>query len=115
MAHSQLEPLLVVFMSTPRPWERHGSPASMHTFPLKNRNPLKFHVSLPGKIKRMRLHFNQIGYQIYGKEQSRRVPAVRAKPGNPGYGFRRAKWRDTLQNPEDARHCEQVGPVFPCV
>jgi hypothetical protein len=68
-------------------------------------------IALPfsGKIKRMRLHFNQIGYQIYGKEQSRRVPAVRAKPGNPGYGFRRAKWRDTIQNPEDARHCEQVG------
>lgn len=36
----------------------------------------------------MRLQFNKIGYEIYDKEQSRRVPAVRAKPGNPGYGFR---------------------------
>jgi hypothetical protein len=34
------------------------------------------------------LQFNKIGYEIYDKEQSRRVPAVRAKPGNPGYGFR---------------------------
>jgi hypothetical protein len=68
----------------------------------------------------MRLQFNKIGYEIYEKEQSRRVPAVRAsrhlhcrppadqltgrrrvqvraKPGNPGYGFRRAKWRNTME------------------
>jgi len=54
----------------------------------------------------MRLHFNKIGYQIYGKEQSRRVPSHRAKPGNPGYGFRLARWRDTLDNAEDSSHCE---------
>jgi hypothetical protein len=42
----------------------------------------------PGKGGLMRLQFNKIGYEIYDKEQSRRVPAVRAKPGNPGYGFR---------------------------
>ena len=67
-----------------------------------------------GKNKRMRLHFNQLGYSIYGKEQSRRVPAVRAKPGNPGYGFRKARWRDTLLNEEDRKHCEKVMPFFAC-
>ena len=30
----------------------------------------------------------------------------RAKPGNPGYGFRRARWRDTLENEADRKHCE---------
>ena len=60
------------------------------------------------KNKRLRLHFNKIGYQIYNKEQSRRVPAVRAKPGNPGYGFRRARWRDTSALDEDRKHCEMV-------
>ena len=60
------------------------------------------------KNKRLRLHFNKIGYQIYSKEQSRRVPAVRAKPGNPGYGFRRARWRDTTQLESDRQHCIQV-------
>jgi hypothetical protein len=45
---------------------------------------------------------------MYDKEQSRRVPAVRAKPGNPGYGFRRARWRDTMGNGEDRRACETV-------
>lgn len=72
----------------------------------------------------MRLHFNKIGYQIYGKEQSRRVPSHRAKPGNPGYGFRLARWRDTLDNEEDSHHCEGLlrrlaGPAHvnapPCV
>eukprot|EP00961_Rhodomonas_salina_P218344 2950450-Rhodomonas_salina.2 len=58
--------------------------------------------------KRMRLHFNKLGYQIYGKEQSRRVPSLRAKPGNPGYGFKRARWRDTVQCPEDGLHCERT-------
>mmetsp|Transcript_61285 Transcript_61285/g.150808 ORF Transcript_61285/g.150808 Transcript_61285/m.150808 type:complete len:351 (+) Transcript_61285:157-1209(+) len=61
-----------------------------------------------GGNKRMRLHFNQVGYSFYGKEQSRRVPAVRAKPGNPGYGFRRARWRDTLKDAADMKHCEEV-------
>ena len=56
----------------------------------------------------MRLQFNKIGYEMYDKEQSRRVPAVRAKPGNPGYGFRRARWRDTMGNGEDRRACENV-------
>ena len=69
--------------------------------------PLK-HVSGAAATsnKRMRLHFNKIGYQIYGKEQSRRVPSHRAKPGNPGYGFRLARWRDTLHNEDDRLHCE---------
>jgi len=69
--------------------------------------PLK-HGSGPAATsnKRMRLHFNKIGYQIYGKEQSRRVPSHRAKPGNPGYGFRLARWRDTLHNEDDRLHCE---------
>jgi hypothetical protein len=58
--------------------------------------------------KRLRLHFNKAGYQIYSKEQSRRVPAVRAKPGNPGYGFRRARWRDTICQESDRQHCEKV-------
>ena len=56
----------------------------------------------------MRLQFNKIGYEMYDKEQSRRVPAVRAKPGNPGYGFRRARWRDTMGNADDRRACESV-------
>jgi hypothetical protein len=79
----------------------------------------------------MRLQFNKIGYEIYDKEQSRRVPAVRAKPGNPGYGFRyvtnassihqpshkqpdadtglyrRARWRNTLEG-DDKKVCEAV-------
>jgi hypothetical protein len=59
------------------------------------------------KNKRLRLHFNKVGYQLYSKEQSRRVPAVRAKPGNPGYGFRRARWRSTGKE-EDRQHCEKV-------
>ena len=54
----------------------------------------------------MRLQFNKIGYEMYDKEQSRRVPAVRAKPGNPGYGFRRARWRDTMGNGEDQQACD---------
>jgi len=58
--------------------------------------------------KRMRLHFNKIGYNIYSKEQSRRVPAVRAKPGNPGYGFRHARWRDTTVLESDGAHCALV-------
>lgn len=66
-----------------------------------------------GKNKRMRLHFNQVGYSIYGKEQSRRVPAVRAKPGNPGYGFRQARWRDTLESLEDKTHCDKVVTLLP--
>eukprot|EP00283_Hemiselmis_rufescens_P003201 CAMPEP_0173430366 /NCGR_PEP_ID=MMETSP1357-20121228/8814_1 /TAXON_ID=77926 /ORGANISM="Hemiselmis rufescens, Strain PCC563" /LENGTH=142 /DNA_ID=CAMNT_0014394687 /DNA_START=349 /DNA_END=773 /DNA_ORIENTATION=+ len=61
----------------------------------------------PGKGGLMRLQFNKIGYEIYDKEQSRRVPAVRAKPGNPGYGFRRARWRNTLEG-EDKKVCEAV-------
>ena len=56
----------------------------------------------------MRLHFNRIGYSLYGKEQSRRVPSLRAKPGNPGYGFRRARWRDTLENEDDRDRCRAV-------
>jgi hypothetical protein len=48
-----------------------------------------------------RLQFNKIGYEIYVKEQSRRVPAPRAKPGNPGYGFRRARWRSVRDGSED--------------
>jgi len=66
------------------------------------------------KNKRMRLHFNKIGYQIYGKEQSRRVPSLRAKPGNPGYGFRRARWRDTVSSSEDSDHCEKILKDFGC-
>jgi len=65
-------------------------------------------AALNGKNKRLRLHFNKIGYQMYGKEQSRRVPAVRAKPGNPGYGFRHARWRDPVSDPSDRLACEKV-------
>eukprot|EP00288_Rhodomonas_lens_P003349 CAMPEP_0177725088 /NCGR_PEP_ID=MMETSP0484_2-20121128/19062_1 /TAXON_ID=354590 /ORGANISM="Rhodomonas lens, Strain RHODO" /LENGTH=562 /DNA_ID=CAMNT_0019237573 /DNA_START=465 /DNA_END=2153 /DNA_ORIENTATION=+ len=61
-----------------------------------------------GKNGLMRLQFNKIGYEMYEKEQSRRVPAVRAKPGNPGYGFRRARWRNTIDQGEDRRVCESV-------
>jgi hypothetical protein len=64
--------------------------------------------------KRMRLHFNKIGYKMYGKEQSRRVPSHNAKPGNPGYGFRRARWRDTLHNEQDRIHCENMLESISC-
>jgi hypothetical protein len=64
--------------------------------------------------KRMRLHFNKIGYKMYGKEQSRRVPSHNAKPGNPGYGFRRARWRDTLHNEQDRIHCENMLKSISC-
>eukprot|EP00960_Hanusia_phi_P022790 673506-Hanusia_phi.AAC.1 len=69
---------------------------------------------LTAKNKRMRLHFNKIGYQIYGKEQSRRVPSLRAKPGNPGYGFKRARWRDTLHDEEDKVHCDKIMRKLGC-
>jgi hypothetical protein len=62
----------------------------------------------------MRLHFNKIGYKIYGKEQSRRVPSHRAKPGNPGYGFRLARWRDTMTDEEDRAHCETMLRSISC-
>ena len=62
----------------------------------------------------MRLHFNKIGYKMYGKEQSRRVPSHNAKPGNPGYGFRRARWRDTLNNEQDSMHCENMLRSISC-
>jgi len=52
-----------------------------------------------------RLHFNKIGFEIYGKVQSRRVPALSGKPGNPGYGFRRARWRNPIDDPQDASVC----------
>jgi hypothetical protein len=48
-----------------------------------------------------RLQFNKLGYEIYVKEQSRRVPSPHAKPGNPGYGFRQAKWRNTTDDIND--------------
>ena len=48
-----------------------------------------------------RLQFNKIGYELYVKEQSRRVPSPHAKPGNPGYGFRQAKWRNTTEDIQD--------------
>mmetsp|Transcript_18181 Transcript_18181/g.28203 ORF Transcript_18181/g.28203 Transcript_18181/m.28203 type:complete len:415 (+) Transcript_18181:215-1459(+) len=66
------------------------------------------------KNKKKRLRFNRIGYQIYGKEQSRRVPAVRAKPGNPGYGFRRARWREPLVDEEDRECCDKVLKAAGC-
>ena len=48
-----------------------------------------------------RLQFNKIGYEMYVKEQSRRVPSPHAKPGNPGYGFRQARWRNTAEDIHD--------------
>ena len=48
-----------------------------------------------------RLQFNKLGYEIYVKEQSRRVPSPHAKPGNPGYGFRQARWRNTTEDIND--------------
>eukprot|EP00960_Hanusia_phi_P068652 766899-Hanusia_phi.AAC.2 len=56
---------------------------------------------LTAKTGLTRLQFNKLGYEIYVKEQSRRVPAPRAKPGNPGYGFRRARWRNAHDGGED--------------
>eukprot|EP00961_Rhodomonas_salina_P120067 1615784-Rhodomonas_salina.2 len=59
-----------------------------------------------GKDGLLRLRFNKIGYELYEKGQSRRVPASKAKPGNPGYGFRLARWRNPLYNGEDNRICD---------
>ena len=56
----------------------------------------------------MHLDFNRIGYSLYGKEQSRHVPSLRAKPGNPGYGFLRARWRDISENEDDRDRCRSV-------
>ena len=85
---------------------------------LWDRNPVRTYVvtehgagwraSGAGKDGLVRLQFNKVGYEIYEKEQSRRVPAVRAKPGNPGYGFRRARWRDPVDDAQDARSCEAL-------
>ena len=58
--------------------------------------------------RRMRLQFNKIGYKIYEKKQSRRVPSQHGKQGQPGYGFRGARWRDTLRNEGDRLHCETL-------
>ena len=55
-----------------------------------------------------RKDFNRIGYSIYKKKQSRRVPARRGKPGNPGYGFGGARWRNTSDQDEDRQHSERV-------
>ena len=55
-----------------------------------------------------RLHFNKIGYKMYAKQQSRRVPSRNAKPGMMGYGFRCAQWRDTLNSEQDRVHMEKV-------
>ena len=55
-----------------------------------------------------RLQFNKLGYAMYVKEQSRRVPAPKGKPGNPGYGFRRARWRCSYQDAEDARIMQET-------
>jgi hypothetical protein len=77
----------------------------------------------------------------HGRSDTQRwqVPALRAKPGNPGtrpillalaqpphphapvdgrrasagYGFRHARWRDTLRNLYDREVCEQVFPPSP--
>jgi hypothetical protein len=56
-----------------------------------------------GRSGLTRLQFNKLGYTMYAKEQSRRVPAPHAKPGNPGYGFKRARWRSPIVNLEDDR------------
>jgi len=58
-----------------------------------------------------RLQFNKIGYEMYFKEQSRRVPAPRAKPGNPGYGFKHARWRSPNSG-DDNRVCQQMLKPF---
>jgi hypothetical protein len=67
----------------------HGTRSSLNLI-LHRFEPLltRSNLTAAGKGGLMRLQFNKIGYEIYDKEQSRRVPAVRAKPGNPGYGFR---------------------------
>ena len=55
-----------------------------------------------------RLHFNRVGYCIYAKQQSRRVPAVNAKPGNPGYAFKQARWRSPIDLQSDGEHCQTL-------
>ena len=68
-----------------------------------------------GACKLMRMHFNKIGFSIYGKEQSRRVPAQTDSTGSRiGYGFRRARWRDVLNDADDSLCCEALLRTLQC-
>lgn len=91
-----------------------GDHSVFHVFSLLFPEVVGGNLAAAPPNKRMRLHFNKIGYKIYGKEQSRRVPSHRAKPGNPGYGFRLARWRDTLRDEDDRVHCETLLRSIAC-
>ena len=68
-----------------------------------------------GACKLMRMHFNKIGFSIYGKEQSRRVPSQTDSTGSrSGYGFRRARWRDVLNDADDSLCCEALLRTLQC-
>ena len=68
-----------------------------------------------GACKLMRMHFNKIGFSIYGKEQSRRVPSRTDSTGSrSGYGFRRARWRDVLNDADDSLCCEALLRTLQC-
>lgn len=66
------------------------------------------------RMRLHRLHFNKIGYTIYLKEQSRRVPNNKGKQGRPGYGFRLARWRNTVDDDQDRNHCETMLRSISC-
>ena len=68
-----------------------------------------------GACKLMRMHFNKIGFSIYGKEQSRRVPSQTDSTGSrSGYGFRRARGRDVLNDADDSLCCEALLRTLQC-
>ena len=67
-----------------------------------------------GKERSVRVKFNRMGYSLYTKEQSRRVPSCRGRCVSHGYGFKQARWRDTLVNAVDAAICEQVSAACMC-
>ena len=68
-----------------------------------------------GACKLMRMHFNKIGFSIYGKEQSRRVPSRTDSTGSrSGYGFRRARGRDVLNDADDSLCCEALLRTLQC-
>jgi hypothetical protein len=64
-----------------------------------------------GKERSVRVKFNRVGYMLYDKEQSRRVTSCRGKVVTHGYGFKQARWRDTLSDPSDAWMCEDVRTI----
>ena len=76
--------------------QRAESPRAL---PGKQPDPMRLQCSVSC------LHFHS-GSARLAPRPTTEVCAQRAKPGNPGYGFRRARWRDTLEDKVDRETCE---------